>query len=145
MHFKGCSYLNHKISCDLSCTLTIFLAFHNLFTILVHMEVHSKYHLLMVHSIQIRSRVWHHPEERSIQKHIFYVKNLAKMKKKCPFLWTVPNWSLWNSISRLGLPNDIQLYSEKTTHSLHKPYVNEVTLTRQNTPLQCCLPHENLT
>ena len=57
MHFKGCPYINHKISCNLSCTLTIFLAFHNLFMILVHMEVHSKYHLLMVDSIQIRSRV----------------------------------------------------------------------------------------
>ena len=60
LHFKGCSYLNHKISCNLSCTLTIFLAFHNLFMILVHMEVHSKYHLLMVHSIQIRSGVKRH-------------------------------------------------------------------------------------
>ena len=28
-------------------TLTIFLAFHNLFMMLVHMEVHLKYHILM--------------------------------------------------------------------------------------------------
>ena len=28
MHFKGCPCINHKISCDLSCKLTIFLAFH---------------------------------------------------------------------------------------------------------------------
>ena len=58
MHLKGCPFINHKISCDLSCTSTIFLAFHNLFMILVHMEVHSKYHLLMVDSFQIRSRVY---------------------------------------------------------------------------------------
>ena len=28
-------------------TLTIFLAFHNLFMMLVHMEVHSEWHILM--------------------------------------------------------------------------------------------------
>ena len=28
-------------------TLTIFLAFHKLLMMLVHMEVHSKYHILM--------------------------------------------------------------------------------------------------
>ena len=34
MHFKGCPHINHKISCNLSCKLTIFLAFYNLFMIL---------------------------------------------------------------------------------------------------------------
>ena len=42
VHFKGCPYINHKISRDLSLTMTIFLTFHNRFMILVHMEVHSK-------------------------------------------------------------------------------------------------------
>ena len=37
--------------------MTIFLTFHNGFMMLVHMEVYSKYHLLMVDSIQIRSGV----------------------------------------------------------------------------------------
>ena len=53
MHFKGRTYTNHKISCDLSCALTILLAFHKLFMILGHIKVYSKYHLLMVDSIQI--------------------------------------------------------------------------------------------
>ena len=57
MYFKGCYFINHKISCDLSCTLTIFLAFRNLYVMLDHMEVHSKYHLLMMDSIQIWSGV----------------------------------------------------------------------------------------
>ena len=42
LHFKGCPYINHKISRDLSLTMTIFLTFHNRFMMLVHMEVHSK-------------------------------------------------------------------------------------------------------
>ena len=57
MHFKVCPYINHKISCNWSCTSSIFLALHNIYMILVHMEVHSKYHLLMVDSFQIRSGV----------------------------------------------------------------------------------------
>ena len=46
MHPKGCPYINHKISCNLSCTSTIFL----------------KYHLLMVDSFQIRSGVLDGPK-----------------------------------------------------------------------------------
>ena len=37
-----------KYLCNLSVTMTIFLTFHNRFMMLVHMEVHSKYHLLMM-------------------------------------------------------------------------------------------------
>ena len=32
--------------------MTIFLTFHNRFMMLVHMEVHSKYHILMMDCIQ---------------------------------------------------------------------------------------------
>ena len=35
--------------------MTIFLTFHNFFMMLVHMEVHSKYHLLMMDSIQLEA------------------------------------------------------------------------------------------
>ena len=48
LHFKGWSYLNHKISFNLRVQVAIFLTFHNRFMMLVHMEVHSKYHLLMM-------------------------------------------------------------------------------------------------
>ena len=73
MHFKGCPYINHKISCNLNCTLTIFLAFHNLFMILVHMEVHSKYHLLMVDSFQIRSGVdWYLKSINFVKQLMFF-------------------------------------------------------------------------
>ena len=45
-----------KYLCDLSVTMTIFLAFHNCFMILVHMEVHSKGYFLM--RIQSKFEAW---------------------------------------------------------------------------------------
>ena len=36
LHFKGCPYLNHKISFSLRIQVAIFLVFHNLFMILYH-------------------------------------------------------------------------------------------------------------
>ena len=36
IHFKGCSYLNHKISFNLSVQVAIFLVFHNPFLMLIH-------------------------------------------------------------------------------------------------------------
>ena len=62
----------------MSCTSTIFLAFHNHFMILVHMEVHSKYHLLMVHSIQIRSGVLNY--HITIQKIVTISKYIPVLK-----------------------------------------------------------------
>ena len=35
--------------------MTILLTFHNRFIMLIHMEVHSKYHLLMMDSIQLEA------------------------------------------------------------------------------------------
>ena len=48
LHFKGQPFINHKISFNLRVQVAIFLTFHNCFMMLVHMEVHSKYHLLMM-------------------------------------------------------------------------------------------------
>ena len=36
LHFKGCSYLNHKISFNLSVCVTIFFVFHNPYMMLFH-------------------------------------------------------------------------------------------------------------
>ena len=38
----------------------------------------------------------------------------------------------------------LQIKSDQTERLLNKPYVNEVTLTGQNSPLKCCQPLESL-
>ena len=47
LHFKGCSYINHKISLQYDLYSEYFLAFHNLFTMLDNMEVHLKWYFSM--------------------------------------------------------------------------------------------------
>ena len=57
LHFKGRSYLNHKISFNLSVKVAIFLVFHNLFMILFHILMSVLEHKFMLDDFLITSSV----------------------------------------------------------------------------------------
>ena len=57
MHFKGCSYLNCKISFNLSVEVAIFLVFHNPFMMLFHILMSVSDHELMLDNFLLRSNV----------------------------------------------------------------------------------------
>ena len=57
LHFKGCSYLNHKISFNLSVQVAIFLVFHNPFMMLFHILMSVLDHELMLDNFLITSSV----------------------------------------------------------------------------------------
>ena len=56
-HFKGCSYLNCKISFNLSVEVAIFLVFHNPFMMLFHILMSVSDHELMLDNFLLRSSV----------------------------------------------------------------------------------------
>ena len=58
LHFKGCSYLNRKISFNLSVEVAIFLVFHNPFMMLFHILMSVSDHELMLDYFLLRSSVW---------------------------------------------------------------------------------------
>ena len=55
LHFKGCSYLNRKISFNLSVEVAIFLVFHNPFMMLFHILRSVLNHELMLDNFLIPS------------------------------------------------------------------------------------------
>ena len=57
LHFKGCSYLNRKISFKLSVEVAIFLVFHNPFMMLFHILMSVSDHELMLDNFLLRSSV----------------------------------------------------------------------------------------
>ena len=57
LHFKGCSYLNRKISFNLSVEVAIFLVFHNPFMMLFHILMSVSDHELMLDNFLLRSSV----------------------------------------------------------------------------------------
>ena len=57
LHFKGCSYLNRKISFNLSVEVAIFLVFHNPFMMLFHILMSVSDHELMLDYFLLRSSV----------------------------------------------------------------------------------------
>ena len=58
LHFKGCSYLNRKISFNLSVEVAIFLVFHNPFMMLFHILMSISDHELMLDNFLLRSSVY---------------------------------------------------------------------------------------
>ena len=61
LHFKGCSYLNCKISFNLSVEVAIFLVFHNPFMMLFHILMSVSDHELMLDNFLLRSSVTERP------------------------------------------------------------------------------------
>ena len=57
LHFKGCSYLNRKISFNLSVEVAIFLVFHNPFMMLFHILMSVSDYELMLDNFLLRSSV----------------------------------------------------------------------------------------
>ena len=57
LHFKGCSYLNCKISFNLSVKVAIFLVFNNPFMMLVHILMSVSEHELMLDFFLLTSSV----------------------------------------------------------------------------------------
>ena len=57
LHFKGCSYLNRKISFNLSVEVAIFLVFHNPFMMLFHILMSVSDHELMLDNFLLTSSV----------------------------------------------------------------------------------------
>ena len=58
LHFKGCSYLNRKISFNLSVEVAIFLVFHNPFMMLFYILMSVSDHELMLDNFLLRSSVY---------------------------------------------------------------------------------------
>ena len=65
LHFKGCSYLNPKISFNLSVEVTIFLVFHNPLLMLFHILSPVSDHELMLDNFLLRSSVIMRPHNSS--------------------------------------------------------------------------------
>ena len=57
LHFKGCSYLNRKISFNLSVEVAIFLVFHNPFMMLFHILMSVSDHELMLDNFLLTASV----------------------------------------------------------------------------------------
>ena len=57
LHFKGCSYLDPKISFNLSVEVAIFLVFHDPFMMLFHILMSVSDHELMLDNFLLRSSV----------------------------------------------------------------------------------------
>ena len=60
LHFKVCSYLNHKISFNLSVEVVIFFDFHNPFMMIFHILMSISDHELMLDNFLITSSVVYH-------------------------------------------------------------------------------------
>ena len=78
LHFKGCSYLNHKISFILSVQVAIFLVFHNLFVMLFHILMSISDHELMLDNFLITSSVL----QMSLQMSMRMSANISKFQCK---------------------------------------------------------------
>ena len=59
LHFKGCSYLNHKTSFNLSVQVATFLVFDNPFMMLLDIFMPVLDHALMLDNFLITSKKWH--------------------------------------------------------------------------------------
>ena len=78
LHFKVCSYLNHKISFNLSVQVAIFLVFHNPFMMFFYILRSASDHELVLDNFFFPSSVFIFPFTFSSQIHFHFSNQFFK-------------------------------------------------------------------